>query len=59
MTGKEFNLVRSCINKEGFDYCFEGYSDFKEIKDLEFHRLRNNYLIAREALIDYLGWEPE
>lgn len=36
-----FNYVKCCINNEGFDYCFNHYSDFKdEINDEEFHKLR-------------------
>lgn len=48
------NFVRQCIDFEGFDGCFVDYSDFGEIKDTEFHRLRQAYLDAREALEEYV-----
>ena len=31
------------------------YSDFKEIKDVEFHELRKAYVKAAKALKEYLG----
>lgn len=55
MTKTEREDVRSTIENEGFDYAFEGYSDFPEIKDEEFHRLRKAYLAARKSLEDYIG----
>ncbi len=43
------------IEKEGFDYAFEGYSDFEEVEDQYFHELRLNYLKSRKELSDYMG----
>jgi hypothetical protein len=40
--------------EEGFDYCFEGYSNWKEIDDPIFHELREAYLNARKKLNDYI-----
>jgi hypothetical protein len=57
MTGKEFNTVRDCVDFESFDYCFRGYSNFDDIKDEEFHRLRRQYVDAANALSEYLGIE--
>lgn len=57
MTPKEYKYVLDCIEYEGFDYAFTSYSHFDEIKDEEFHRLRNAYLDAREALSEYVGAE--
>ncbi len=42
-----------------FDYAFEHYDDFEHIKDPEFHRLRQDYLKAKEALAGYVKWEDE
>jgi len=57
VTGKEFKLVLDCIECEGFNYTFTGYSDFKDIKDEEFHRLRRRYLEAEEELAEYVGYD--
>ena len=42
------------IEAEGFDYCFDGYSSWKEIEDDEFHYLREKYLEAMENLHSYV-----
>lgn len=42
------------IDEEGFDYCFRGYSSFTEFKDEEFHRLRQIYIDAADALEEYV-----
>lgn len=49
--------VRDCVENEAFDYAFVDYSHFEEVKDEEFHRLRQAYLEARKALAAYLGVE--
>lgn len=41
--------------EEGFDYCFEGYSDWEEIEDLHFHELRQTFLNARKNLDTYIN----
>lgn len=46
--------VRYRMDEEGFDYCFEGYSDWEEIKDEEFHRLRKEFLRTMEELRNYI-----
>ena len=56
MNFEEMQDVRDRAEQEGFDYCFTGYSDFLEIKDEEFHRLRKAYVDAAEALQKYIGW---
>ena len=55
MTGKEFNYIKETVENEGFDYAFANYTDFSEIKDEEFHRLRAKFLLARTNLIEYCG----
>lgn len=57
MTGKDKQYVLNIIDNEGFDYAFTGYSDFKEVKDPEFHRLRKAYLKAAKELEKYLEKE--
>ena len=46
--------VCACVDNEGFDYAFRNYSDFKEVKDEEFHRLRTAYVKAARELAEYL-----
>lgn len=43
------------MNEEGFHYCFNDYSSFKEIKDEEFHKLRKEYLLAASKLERYVN----
>jgi hypothetical protein len=57
MTRKEFTKVRDTVDNEGFDYCFINYSNFDEIEDEEFHRLRKQYVSAAKQLNNYLGIE--
>lgn len=54
MNNEDKKYVLSKINQEGFHYCFESYSDFKEVKDEEFHRLRLAYLKSVKDMQDYL-----
>ena len=42
------------IDAEGFDYTFDGYSDWDEIQDDEFHRLREAYVDAKNELENYI-----
>lgn len=57
MTRKELDYVRDVVENEGFDYAFWGYTDFKNVKDAKFHRLREAFLAARRALTDFIGVE--
>ena len=50
-----FDYVQGCIENEGFEYCFDLYSSFKEVKDDEFHVLRKNYLESKKLLVKYIG----
>jgi hypothetical protein len=43
------------MDSEGFDYCFESYSDWREIEDKEFHRLRIKFLNSMKELRDYIN----
>jgi len=42
------------IKQEGFDYCFMNYSNFEEIKDKKFHKLRKKYIKAHKKLEEYI-----
>jgi len=46
--------VQYRMGEEGFDYCFESYSHWDEIKDEEFHRLRLGFLQSMEDLRNYI-----
>lgn len=57
MTEEEKDNFKCCeyrMKEEGFHYCFEGYSDFKEIEDEEFHKLRLEYLSSAKSLENYV-----
>jgi len=51
--------VAACVENEGFDYAFRNYSDFSEVKDEEFHKLRRAYVEAADALSEYVGCDEE
>ena len=51
---EDFKNVQYRMNAEGFHYCFESYSDFEEIEDKEFHKLRKYYLQYANLLKDYV-----
>jgi sugar phosphate isomerase/epimerase len=57
MTPTDIDYVRSKISNEGFTYTFHGYSDFLDIKDEEFHKLRKEYIEAAKKLAQYLNIE--
>ena len=41
---EKYENVAYRMNAEGFHYCFDSYSNFDEIEDIEFHKLRETYL---------------
>jgi hypothetical protein len=47
------------MDEEGFDYCFESYSRWDEIKDEEFHRLRLGFLQHMKELREYIDSKVE
>lgn len=54
MSSEEAEDVLQRIRQEGFHYCFDGYSDWKEIADKKFHELREKYLKYSKELKSYL-----
>lgn len=51
---EKYENVLYRIEHEGFHYCFDSYSNFDEIEDIEFHRLREAYLKTSRDLESYL-----
>ena len=49
--------VVAVVENEGFDYAFRYYSNFTDVKDVEFHLLRKAYVEAAQRLADYLEIE--
>ena len=55
MTKRTLDKVAYHMDQEGFDYCFRNYSFFEEVKDAEFHKLREAYIAAADALENYVN----
>lgn len=53
MKKKDREYIQATVENEGFDYAFRHYTHFEEVKDEEFHRLRQAYVAAAEALAEY------
>jgi hypothetical protein len=54
VTAEAKQRVLRDIEHEGFDYTFESYDHYEDIKDPAFHRLRLAYLRAAKELRDFL-----
>ena len=54
MKPKDMEYIHFKILDEGLDYCLRYYSDFDDIEDEEFHRLRLAYISIAEAIEDYV-----
>lgn len=52
---ENWKYLYSKMRDEGFHYCFESYSDFEEIEDEEFHKLRRKYLSSAKELENYIN----
>jgi len=48
------DYVYAMIDNEGFDYCFVNYSNFDNVEDEKFHKLRKKYLKVQKELNDYI-----
>ena len=42
------------MDNEGIDYCFEHYSNWEEIEDDEFHKLRLEFLSSMDKIRKYV-----
>jgi hypothetical protein len=56
---ENWQSVQYRMDGEGFDYCFISYSDWDEIKDEEFHRLRLGFLQSMKELREYIDSKVE
>ena len=54
-----FESAQYRMDEEGFNYCFDGYSNWTNIKDEKFHELRLSYLKAAKDLRDYINKKCE
>ena len=57
MSEEEFEnwqMVEYRMDNEGLEYCFKHYSSFEEIKDEEFHKLREELLDSMKKIRDYV-----
>ena len=50
---EDWESVKYRMRNEGIDYCFENYSNWDEIKDEEFHRLRLGFLQYMKEIREY------
>ncbi len=51
--------VQYRMDNEGIGYCFDGYSDWDEIKDEEFHKLRLEFLSSMKKIREYIDNKVE
>lgn len=50
-----FEEVKCAMENEGFDYCFRFYSNFSDIKDEKFQKLREQYVKITNELEQYVN----
>ena len=50
---EDFNYVECKMSDEGFDYCFRGYSDFKEIIRISGMALPDYYTTRKSKYTDF------
>lgn len=56
---EDWESVKYRMENEGIDYCFESYSNWDEIKDEEFHRLRLGFLQYMKEIREYVDKKIE
>ena len=56
---EDWESVKYRMRNEGIDYCFENYSNWDEIKDEEFHRLRLGFLQYMKEIREYVDKKIE
>jgi hypothetical protein len=54
-----FRAVQYRMGEEGIDYCFESYSNWDEIEDEEFHKLRQEFLNSMKKIRSYIDNKVE
>jgi len=56
---EDWEAVKYRMREEGIDYCFEHYSNWGEIQDDEFHRLRLGFLQYMKEIREYVDKKIE
>ena len=56
---EDWKAVNYRMREEGIDYCFEHYSNWDEIQDDEFHRLRLGFLQYMKEIREYVNKKIE
>jgi hypothetical protein len=56
---EDWESVKYRMRNEGIGYCFESYSNWDEIKDEEFHRLRLGFLQYMKEIREYVDKKIE
>ena len=51
---ENWQAVHYRMDNEGIDYCFEHYSNWEEIEDEEFHKLRLEFLNSMDKIRKYV-----
>jgi hypothetical protein len=51
---ENWQAVHYRMDNEGIDYCFEHYSNWEEIEDEEFHKLRLEFLNSMNKIRKYV-----
>ena len=51
---ENWQAVHYRMDNEGIDYCFEHYSNWEEIEDEEFHKLRLEFLDSMDKIRKYV-----
>ena len=46
----QWTSVQYRMDDEGMEYCFRSYSTWEDIKDEEFHTLRNKLIVLMETM---------
>ena len=54
MDKRMFRWMSKIARKKGFDYCFNDYSDWEEINDPEFQKLKYQYIRSAQLLEKYM-----
>lgn len=52
---ENWEAVSYRMREEGIEYCFKNYSTWSEIKDEEFHKLRNEFLSSTKNIRVYIN----
>jgi hypothetical protein len=56
---ENWQAVHYRMDNEGIDYCFEHYSNWEEIEDEEFHKLRLEFLNSMDKIRKYVKHKIE